>query len=119
MLHAIAERYSDTTQAARFTRSDLAALAIEGHLEQELSELMRDDGFAVGSGGGDDGSWSYEISDRVMAAADAGTVDELVAMRAGERFELVQPVVFVFGGAAGEEGQVWDRDRGPPARRLR
>ncbi len=83
VLHAIIERYSDTTQAARFARSDLAALGIAGQLEQELSELIRDDGFALGSGGGEDDSWSYEISDRVMAASDAGTVDELVAIRTG------------------------------------
>jgi hypothetical protein len=83
VLHAIIERYSDTTQPARFTRSDLSACGIGGQLKEELSELIRDDGFALGSGGGENGSWSYEISDRVMSAVDAGTVDKLVAIRTG------------------------------------
>ncbi|HTC72172.1 MAG TPA: P-loop NTPase fold protein, partial [Solirubrobacteraceae bacterium] len=52
-------------------------------LSAELTDLIRDDGWAVGTGGGDGQSWSYEISDLIRSVGKARDVDDLIALRFG------------------------------------
>jgi hypothetical protein len=80
----IVERYRNTAVDARYTARDLDVLRLDPTIERELSELLRGDGWAFGSGGDSDDGWSFEISDRVFAASDVNSVEELVAVRFGE-----------------------------------
>ena len=86
-LHSIVARYREPQFEARYSSEDVSALGIEPALERELGELLRDDGWAFGSGGGTGDEWSFEISDRVLAATDATSVEDLLAVRFGEQPE--------------------------------
>jgi hypothetical protein len=83
-LRDIVERYRNTAVDARYTARDLDAFKLDPAIERELSELLRDDGWAFGSGGDSDDGWSFEISDRVLAVSDVESVEELMAVRFGE-----------------------------------
>ncbi len=83
-LQSMVERYRDTSVDARYTARDLDALKLDPTVKRELSQLLRDDGWPFGSGGDSDDGWSFEISDRVLAASDIDSVEELVAVRFGE-----------------------------------
>jgi predicted KAP-like P-loop ATPase len=83
-LQSMIERYRNTAVDARYASSDLADLELDPAVERELSQLLRDDGWAFGSGGDSDGGWSFEISDRVLGASTVSTVAELLAVRFGE-----------------------------------
>lgn len=84
LLHSIVERYRDPQREARYSSEDFDKLELEPDLKHELSELLRDDSWALGTGGGDGESWSYAISDQVLRAASAENVDKLLAARYGE-----------------------------------
>jgi predicted KAP-like P-loop ATPase len=83
-LNAIVDRYTDTEAEARYGSDDVKGMNLEPDLERELSELLRRDHFAFGSGGGDEESWSFEISEHVVKARDVRTVEDLMALRFGE-----------------------------------
>jgi hypothetical protein len=84
-VHVMIERYRDQTVEARYTARDLETLGLDQATQHELAELLRDDGWALGTGGDDPAlGWAYEISDTVLLASDATTVEELVAIRSGE-----------------------------------
>jgi len=90
----IIDRYSDPTVEARITSADIAALSLDPVIERELSSLLPDDGWPLGSGSrSDDGTWTYDIPDHVLAARDADTVEALLAVRHGERQnKTAQPI---------------------------
>jgi len=80
------DRYRDPAVDATYTSDDLKALALDPTIERELNAVLRSDHWPFGSGNeSTDGSWSFEIADRVMGAAKAGTVDDLLAIRFGDR----------------------------------
>jgi predicted KAP-like P-loop ATPase len=83
LLHSIVERYRDPQLEASYSSADFDTLELEPTLKGELSDLLRDDAWALGSGGGDGDSWSYAISDQVLRAGEATNVDELLAVRFG------------------------------------
>ncbi len=83
-LQGMVERYRNTAVDARYTARDLDALELDPTIERELSQLLRDDGWPFGSGGDSDDGWSFEISDRVLAASNVNSVEELIAVRFGE-----------------------------------
>jgi hypothetical protein len=66
LLHSIIERYRDPRlDEARYGSEDFDKLDLEPTLKRELSDLLRDDAWALGSGGGNGDSWSYAISDQL------------------------------------------------------
>lgn len=79
------DRYRDTSVEATYAAEDVKALGLDPTLERELSEVLRNDHWALGSGGGDEKSWSREISAGVVAAETVGDVEELMALIFGEQ----------------------------------
>lgn len=75
------DRYRDTELAATFSSEDVKALDLEPRLERELSELLRADHWALSSGGGGEEEWSYHIADRVTAADNIESVEDLLKVR--------------------------------------
>ena len=83
-VRSIIARYRDLQVDAQYTAGDVKELGLNPTIERELQQLLREDSWPFGSGGGDDDAWSYEISPAVLAASDVQTVKELVAVRFGE-----------------------------------
>ena len=87
LVQAIVRRYRDSDAEARFESADLAELALDPAVEQELALLLADDNWPLGSGSRqEDGSWSYEITDMALVASRVTTIEELVAARYGEPY---------------------------------
>ncbi len=84
-LRSIIARYRDLQVEARYSTGDVKELGLDSIIERELLQLLRDDAWAFGSGGGDDDGWSFEISPVVLAASDVQTIEEFIAVRFGER----------------------------------
>jgi predicted KAP-like P-loop ATPase len=80
------EQYCDPDADPNFTDKGLGALGLDPSIERELSELLRMDNWTFGGGSSSpEGSWSYEISDRmVRQARGVETVDELLVRRFGD-----------------------------------
>ncbi len=87
-------RYRDRSQEASFTSEDLKAFHFDPILERELSRLLVEDHWGLGTGSGSpkDG-WSYKIDERVLAASDAATLEEFLAARFDEPLEPPPPPV--------------------------
>jgi predicted KAP-like P-loop ATPase len=87
-LRTMIDRYRDTEVDARYTNEDLKQLELDPTIAHELSQLLHEDGWPFGSGS-DQGElgWSYEISDRVLAADHVNTVEGLIAVRFGEALD--------------------------------
>lgn len=83
-VRAMLDRYRDTKVDAIYGLEDVKALGLDLALERELSELLRHDGLALGNGGGGNDGWSFQITDRVVAADDVSSVEELMAVIFGE-----------------------------------
>lgn len=83
-LRSIIARYRDLQVEARYSAGDVKELGLGSTIERELLQLLQDDAWPFGSGGGNDDGWSYEISPVVLAASDVQTIEELIAVRFGE-----------------------------------
>jgi hypothetical protein len=83
-VRAMLHRYRNPNVEARYSADDLAELELDPVTERELSRLLTEDHWPLGSGGAPpEGPWSYEISEVVVAASRVTTVDELVRVRYG------------------------------------
>jgi predicted KAP-like P-loop ATPase len=82
-LRSIIARYRDLQVEAQYSADDVRQLGLDPTIERELLQLLRDDAWPFGSGGGEDDAWTYEISPAVLAASNVQTVAELVRLRFG------------------------------------
>jgi type II secretory pathway predicted ATPase ExeA len=95
-------RYPDRSTAARYGEEVLRLLGLDPDMEAEVGRLLRDDGWAFGSSKeAAEGSWSFEISDRIMAAADAQSVEEIIAARFDDPLARSPPAPEPITGAPG------------------
>jgi predicted KAP-like P-loop ATPase len=84
-VRTMVSRYRDPTVEAKYERGDLERLHLAPAIQAELGRLLPEDAWPFGSGQiPEDGQWSFAISDRVLMAADAESVEEFVAIRFGE-----------------------------------
>ncbi len=110
-VRAMIDRFRDQSKVPRYSMHDLAALDVAPEVRVELQWLLEMDRWPFGSGNGsgpDGQAWEYDIDDRVMAAANVNSVEELVAVRYNEPFEQEEsaPAFDLLLGTPGGEPQV-------------